>query len=607
MKTTYKMLKLPVVFVLGLLLFASCEDYLDKSPELSITEADVFTKFSTFQGYVENIYQNVPQIDMGTAGGGDFNWNYGDDVIMTGSNSLCTHFDAGNNRQWTSVGWSPYAGNISQQIGNAESKKDQGYKGWWHNGWLGIRLCNVALSHLEDLQVAASDQLLTEQRDLLEGQSRFFRGFFHFHILRSFGGIAYIDTVFAPSDKIRLPRLSYYETAMKVAEDLEKAAELLPVNWDLLESGQTTIGSNEGRITKQAAYGYLGKNLLYAASPLMNGVSTGDYSYNTELCKDAADAFLKVIKIANENPAIVGLETWADYYKNFYTLKATTTTVLGKEIVYTAPLYWSNKRWRYGEFTMTYLGGWGVYASPTENYVENFGMANGLSIREADSGYDPMNRWVNRDPRFEYNILHDGERLGVKENVDSWAQLYNGGRHRNTSNSLTGYGHSKFKDITCNSYDNGWAQYSYEVPLLRLADIYLMYAEAVNEAYGGPTGSAPGGITALQAVNIVRNRATLPNVDARYSASKETFREFLREERAVELAFENHRWYDLRRWHVAHLLKYREKYSLDFDKEHTQFNKTLYLTRVFDEKHYWLPFPTDQVTLYPEFTQNPGW
>jgi hypothetical protein len=254
---------------------------------------------------------------------------------------------------------------------------------------------------------------------------------------------------------------------------------------------------------------------------------------------------------------------------------------------------------------MTYLGGWGIFAAPTENYVENFGMSDGLTIKDSPL-YDPVKRWDNRDPRFEFNILHDAERLVVADCPDSWAQLYLGGRHRGANNSITGYGHTKFKDITCNGYDNKWGNYTFEVPFLRLADIYLMYAEAVNEAYG-PAGSAPGGMTAVEAVNVIRNRATLPDVDPRYYASKEEFREFLRQERAVELAFENHRWYDLRRWYVAHLLEYREKYILNFDKDHTYFDRALYLTRVFEEKHYWLPFPTNQVALYPEFTQNPGW
>lgn len=608
MKTAYQIFKLPAVILPVVLLFTSCEDYLDKSPEVTLSDQDVFTKFATFQGYMENIYQNCPQIDIGTSSGGDFNWNYGDDVIMSATSKFMNSaFDAGNSWYWENISYSPYKGDINREINNAATTgTGQGRKGWWDNGWLAIRLSNVALSHLQDLQVADSPQLLQEQKDLIEGQALFFRAFFHFHILRSFGGIAYIDTVFAPSDKIRLPRLSYYETAMKAAADLGRAAELLPVNWDALASGQTTIGANEGRVTKQAAYGYLGKNLLYAASPLMNGVSTGDYSYHTQLCKDAADAFLKVIRIADDNPDIMGLYTWENYFQNFYTMDGRYTTMMGKEYIFSAPPYFISKRYRYGEFTMTYLGGYSVYASPTENYVERFGMANGLSVKEPDSGYDPMNPWVNRDPRFEYNILHDGERLTVIESTDTWAQLYERGRHRSSGNSVTGYGHTKFKDITCNKFDNKWARYTYEVPFMRLADIYLMYAEAVNEAYG-PAGSAPGGITAVEAVNIVRNRATLPDLDPRYYASKEKFREFLRDERAVELAFENHRWYDLRRWHIAHLPEYREKYALNFDQGHTYFNKTLSVTRVFEEKHYWLPFPVDQVALYPEFEQNPGW
>jgi hypothetical protein len=141
---------------------------------------------------------------------------------------------------------------------------------------------------------------------------------------------------------------------------------------------------------------------------------------------------------------------------------------------------------------------------------------------------------------------------------------------------------------------------------LRLAEVYLNYAEAVNEAFG-PTGSIPGGITAAAAVNFVRARAGVPNVDQRYLNSKEEFREIVRQERAVELAFEGHRWNDIRRWHVAHLPRYKEKYYLEFDKGHTYFKKYLYATSIFEEKHYWLPFEVNQVTLYPGFQQNPGW
>jgi hypothetical protein len=114
-------------------------------------------------------------------------------------------------------------------------------------------------------------------------------------------------------------------------------------------------------------------------------------------------------------------------------------------------------------------------------------------------------------------------------------------------------------------------------------------------------------------VNKVRERVEtspgvkLPNVDPQFLTSKDDFREQIRRERCMELAFENHRWYDLRRWHIAQDLKYREKYELRFDKAHSYFTKALLLTTVFDAKHWWLPFPVAQVSLYPGFKQNPGW
>ena len=143
---------------------------------------------------------------------------------------------------------------------------------------------------------------------------------------------------------------------------------------------------------------------------------------------------------------------------------------------------------------------------------------------------------------------------------------------------------------------------------MRLPDIYLMYAEAVNEVYGPTTVPAniPGGLTAAQAVNFIRARAGVPDVDAQY-LNKDDFREVIINERDVELAFEGHRWFDLRRWHRSHLLENREVYGLEFDAAHTYFNKVLYRTNVFEDKHWWLPFQVDQVSLYPEFTQNAGW
>lgn len=581
--------------LLGLCLATSCEDYLDQSPEAAITENDVFSKFVTFQGYVDDIYQCVVDETLGTDA--HTNWNFSDDVIEDRGDALSSMFDQGNYMSgWQHWKSSQFWGDLGYPNNNSTSSK--GKKGYWQSGWYGIRKANTALQNLDKLTNGTQ-----EERDLIAGQAYFFRAYFHFEIMRSWGGVAYIDTVFSPTDEIRLPRLSYRECAMKAAEDFRKAAELLPASWDETQPGQNTLGQNAGRVTKGAALAYLGKNLLYAASPLMNGVSTGNYAYDEALCAEAAEAFQDVIELANQG--YHGLETWADYKNNFYTLNAQVP--LGKEIIFNNPIY-MYKRWNYGEHTLQAMGGWGMYASPTANYVENFGMANGLPIGEADSGYDPLNPWDNRDARFYYNIVKGGDRLVQNfNNADTWAEFHVGGRHRNPNNSVSGYGHQKFKPAIANRFDNGWngSGFYYECPQMRLADVYLMYAEAVNEAFG-PDGSVAGGLTATEAVNVVRNRATVPDVDARFS-SKESFREVIRQERAVELAFESHRWFDLRRWYVAHLPQYREKYVLEYDKAQTYFQKKLYNTIVFEEKHYWLPFAIGQVTLYPQFEQNPGW
>jgi hypothetical protein len=138
-----------------------------------------------------------------------------------------------------------------------------------------------------------------------------------------------------------------------------------------------------------------------------------------------------------------------------------------------------------------------------------------------------------------------------------------------------------------------------------------MYAEAVLQGYGTPQSSASGYITAEAALNKVRNRAQLPNLNARYTGSKDAFMGELIRERAVELAFEGLRWHDLRRWNIAGDKKYKEKTVVDFDRgpnnKPINMRERVVVTRVFEKKHNWLPLPTNQVNLYPSFGQNPGW
>lgn len=242
-------------------------------------------------------------------------------------------------------------------------------------------------------------------------------------------------------------------------------------------------------------------------------------------------------------------------------------------------------------------------------------MANGLPIDDPDSGYDPDDPWVGREPRFYADITVDRDEL-TYTNVsgsDKYAQLFTGGRHRDAEGSVTGYYFKRFSPKGCNLYDQYWNRFQEYIPYMRLADIYLMYAEAVLHGYGSPASSVPGfDLTAVDAINVIRNRAQLPDLTNKYAATKEAFMGEIIRERAVELAFEGHRFHDLRRWNIHDQLKYREKTAVDFDRDPVtgkprNIRERVIITRVVEKKHNWLPLQLSDTYIYPHFGQNPGW
>ena len=171
-----------------------------------------------------------------------------------------------------------------------------------------------------------------------------------------------------------------------------------------------------------------------------------------------------------------------------------------------------------------------------------------------------------------------------------------------------------------NDYGYGKATH-FHLSWLRLAEVYLLYAEAVAQGYGSPTAKAATFIkSAVDAVNVVRERAGVEGVATAYTADLEKFMGEVRRERAVELAFEGHRFNDLRRWKLLTEYPYNIKTMQKFDRAEEfdpaadpkerkvrNFREVVVTERKLSGKHYWLPFKTDDVTMYPEFYQNPGW
>ena len=591
-------------FITGLILIgmtiASCEAYLDKTPEATLTDKDVYGTFKSFQGFIEEDYNCITDYTKTLAGNIYISFYFADECLS----NVAMMWDDGNYwfDQWRFL------------TGNVNTNKDVMTKRVWPLSWYAIRKANLAIANTDKLADGTQ-----EERNLIKGQALFFRGFFHFDLSRFYGGLPYIDTVLVVTNNINIPRLNYKQTALKAAKDFEAAAALLPTKWDDTDAGKITLGNNGMRITKIHALAFQGKALLYGASPMMNESSTGVNAYDPELCKQAAAAFAQVIDICNTTGAYK-MESTATRTNNFwidspkYTVRSGGTEVIMNPTIYQPDFV----RWttcRAGAVAQFNAGNGNKVEVPTQNYIKNYGMANGLPLDDPASGYNPADPWTGRDPRFYTDIVYDGVQMVTSPSggLDRFAQLYNGGRHKDGVNgSVTGYYYKKWTPMGCNPWDKRWENLATYIPIMRLADVYLMYAESVLHGYGTAQSSVPGSnLTAEEALNIVRERGGIGKITPAYTATKDKFMGEIIRERAVELAFESHRWFDLRRWNIAGDPKYLYKTALDFDRgsngKPINMKERVVVTRVFDKKNNWVPFQVGDTKMYKEFPQNPGW
>lgn len=597
------------LLILALFFSFSCEDYLDKAPESDLTVEEIFKDFDHAQGFIEELYAYV--VDYGTSGHAQTDYILGDDDIISGghSNWPSIQIDRGNLWFWTGATNYFSGKNPNSSPYEAQTRFRPGI---WDGSWPAIRKANLAIENI-DLMGAATQA----ERDVILGQAYFFRAFFHFEIMKFWGRIPYVKE--ALYKEYELPRpATYKECALEANEDFKKAAELLPVNWDNESYGQKTLGENKLRLTKGAAYAFQGKNLLLAASPLMKG-STDTYDYDTDLCNMAADAFAEVLKLADQG--VYKLVEFEDYEEVFWKVPSPREWPGSTEFIFNGTGAQFSNTMIIASIAMDnkVIGGNSLLSSPTHNFIyNNFGMKNGLSIDDDLSGefgaptYDPTKPFENRDPRFYKWITVDGDVLADKPaaGIHQTAKLYTGGVHRSVaSGSQTGYFHKKFFPTLLSKWNNISNKTTPWRIRMRLTDVYLMYAEALHAAKNSATAaSASYDLTAEQVVNILRDRAGVPHVQASIVGNPNKFMDELRRERSVELSFEAHRWVDIRRWVLAHLDKYRKKTGLDFPKDHSYFTEFEIVTRVCEyPKHYWLPFQSNQTQFYEGFPQNPGW
>jgi len=626
-----------VIFITGVLWstasLLSCNKYLDKEEQSNVSSKEAFKNFINFQGYTEELYNCVVNFSNNYWTN---SWNWGEDEITSTANNF--HFvnkiDQGNFWGWQREfdGWG--AGWMDQ--GDFTTRNDdvfanRAFRDLWSASWFGLRKISLGLENIDKLTEATQ-----EERNLIKGQLLFFRGWFHHRLMEYFGGMPYINYVLPSDEKLRLPRLSYQACADLAATDFREAANLLPIDWDNTTAGKRTLGKNQLRINKIMALAYLGKNYLWAGSPLMNFQSTGSKTYQADYCKKAAQAFGELLSLVESGQTNYALVPLANIHLNFYTTGQNWAMPGSTEAIFRGPYIdaWVSNWGTSKQYIPLEVGDGDLKFNPTANYVDYYGMKSGLPIKDitqsdAESGYNAEYPWKDRDPRFYKDIIFDGTKvvqgnMSASEEKNRYANLFTGGSYRDTrTGSQTGYVLRKFIPLTSNKYDQA---YSYGtnlhiyVPYMRLADVYLMYAESALMASNSATGKADNyGKTAVDAINIVRDRAGVGHVDSKFLSSAAALLPELRRERAVELAFEGHRFNDLRRWLLLTEAPYTLKKAVSFDRA-GMFNnqdpsqnrvvniqENVILERKFTSKHYWLPLKVRDVNMYPEFYQNPGW
>lgn len=594
------------ILSLAALFTLSCKKgFLDQVPNDRLTLDETFSNRLTAEKFLNNIYSNVPD-EFGQRNPGSFNaglWTGGSDEA-----------------EFT---WGGVTSN-AVNIGNWDANSGFVYA-YWNNYYRGIRSATFFMANIEKVKNDLSPQLMTQYR----AEARALRAMYYFYLVRLYGPVILLgDKVVAPdvpSSEVQLPRSSMDECVAYITTELDAAAKDLPVT--------PANDDSYGRITKGIALAFKAQTLFLAASPLYNGnndlssLKNKDgkvlvsQSFDVNKWKVAADAYKSFI--TQFVPGTYDLFKKIDANGNFdpyLSCRDVFLTDWNKEVILARPE--SSLSARQYEMTPYHRGansasrGGGALGA-TQNQVDAFFMQNGKSINDAGSGYVSTgfaatatkytkagiyNPWVNREPRFYVNITYNGSTwLNTNDGLIT-TELYNTGNSGKQTGgndySTTGYVVRKAMGL------GNWNIDRRPVILYRLANVFMDYAEALNEA-------GPGDPDVLKYLNLIRERAGVPlygSADLPVPTGQTEMSAALRKERRVELAFENVRFFDTRRWKIAETTDNGPIYGLDINKNLPDFLQVVtFESRVFNKRHYLFPIPSNDVNVDANLVQNPGW
>ncbi len=483
-------------------------------------------------------------------------------------------------------------------------------RGLWGTTFQMVRAANIFLKNKDSIRISAAT------REYWTGQVRFLRAWYIFTLLKHYGGIPLIgDKIFGDNEKIDVARSSYEACIKYLAGELDAAAAALPQSY---RPGDV----NQLRVTKGTALAVKARMLLYAASPLFNSGSRADDpehllsfpSADPERWKQASDAAKAVISLG-------AYSLYTSSATPLYTLFLQNTPQVEHVLVYWQPASTSNNFYVVASSNPTSRGGMNGWAGtkyfPTQELVDEFDMINGLRITDPASGYPGIGNdmYKNRDPRLTTTIHYNGAIRNMGSFGDQPVNTYTGiiptGNAAVTSASVDGIytstgtitGYFRYK--MCNG---GGGELYRPWVVMRYAEVLLNAAEATNEYYG-PSAEI------YDWLKLIRSRAgILPGANNLYglkaNMTKEEMREAIRHERRVELAFEEHRFWDIRRWKIAPVTENAETHGMEITRaaNGTFSYRTIVVRRhVFTDAMYFWPIPQSEITKSPALKQNPGY
>lgn len=578
----------------------SCTDeFLEKPPSVDITVDSVYNNMINADKALADAYRGIPYTF-------PYDWDNRNSVYAALFDELS---DIATEREvsWGgALNW--YRGNISinNYITPAGSDDQRAKEQWFPDYYVNIRRALLVAENID--RVPGADAAYKKR---VKGEARMIAALNYYHMFKNYGSVPFVGHVVGVNEDIYAPRRPLNVFVDSLLNMLNQCAEDLPTAIPPM--------NQYGRLTKAAALGTIAKVYWYSASPLFNS-STPAYSYPAsdpnKQSHDSLISFMKEdpnlwIKAADACKAAIdeaeraGFSLLAtgdygnDFNNDYYNLFTSNERGRPETIIASHIYYWDRPHTETWDVFYYFFrpSGWkkGVI---THNLVEMYDMKEtGLPQDNPNSGYNPRKPYSGLDPRFYETIVYHGCRYSGNEyrfDTESSFWINNSGRS-------TGYLMKKFHPRDASERN---LQFQ---PILRLADLYLMYAECLNEAYG-PTHDA-----IYEYIGKVRARAGMPNIP-RYS-SKEELREKILTERAVELALEDSRYYDLRRWKRDDLYQTtiwgveitdNNDGFLDIKKFDYPLT-TLGQRRVWKDFWYLFPFPRAEVMKGYGLVQNPGW